>query len=65
MTIFDQFRRENSNILNFLPLKIVNFDTEIKMSIFQDFQEFVVFGQKNEDFEQCAKIRFLSKNWEF
>ena len=43
MTIFDQFRRENSN---FSPLKIVNFDTKIKIDHFQAFQEFVVFEQK-------------------
>ena len=46
MTIFDQFRRENSNISNFLPLKIVNFDTKIKIDNFQAFSELLVFGQK-------------------
>ena len=37
--------RENSNISNFLPLKIVNFDRKIiKLTIFEAFQEFVFFG---------------------
>ena len=42
MTSFDQIRRENSNILNILPLKVVNFDFQIKVD---HFQEFVVFEQ--------------------
>ena len=42
MTIFGQFRRENS-IISILPLKIVNFGTKIQIDTFQDF---VVFGQK-------------------
>ena len=42
MTSFDQIRPENSNILNILPLKVVNFDSQIKVD---HFQEFVVFEQ--------------------
>ena len=46
MTFFDQFRRENSNIWNFPPLKIANFDTKMKIGHFQTFKGFAVFGQK-------------------
>ena len=46
MTIFDQFRRENSNTPIFLRLKKVNFDNKIKIDHFKAFQEFVGFGQK-------------------
>ena len=61
MTTFDQFWRENSNISNLLPLKIVNFDTKIKIDHFQAFQEFVVFGQKWTFLHTVA----LSDNWDF
>ena len=40
MTIFDQFWRENSNISNFSPRKVIILTT------FQTVEEFVVFGQK-------------------
>ena len=51
MTIFDHIRRKNSNIS---PLKIVNFDTKIKIDHFQAVQEFVVLGQKNGPLTHCA-----------
>ena len=55
MTIFNQFRRENSNtFLIFLPLKIVNFDSKIKIDHFLAFQEFVIFGPKNGPLKHCV-----------
>ena len=61
MTIFDQFRRENSNISIFLPLKIFNFDPKLKLTIFQAFQEFVIFGPKNGPLTHCGTF----KKWFF
>ena len=60
MTIFYQFRRENSNNSKFLPIKIVNFDTKIKIDHFQAFQEFVVFGQKNGPLTHCVQNESIS-----
>ena len=52
MTIFGQFRRENS-IISILPLKIVNFGTKIQIDTFQDF---VVFGQKMDLWHTVASF---------
>ena len=35
-----------NQIFDFLLLKIVNFSTKIKLTIFEAFQEFVIFEQK-------------------
>ena len=47
MTIFDQFRRENSSFSNFLPLKTVNFGTKIKIDTFSSFSRICSFWTKN------------------
>ena len=47
MTIVDQFRRENSNISMFFTAKNSQFRHNNKnWTIFQAFQEFVIFGSK-------------------
>ena len=43
MTILDQFRCENSNISNFVPLKIANFATKIKIDHFSSFSKICIF----------------------
>ena len=48
-----KFRRENSNISNFLPLKIVNFGTEIKLTIFRSFSRICSFWTKNGPLTHC------------
>ena len=49
-SIFDQIRRENSNVLDFLPLKILNFGTEIQID------------HKSKCFHQ---FEFLTQKWAF
>ena len=53
MTIFDQFRRENSN---FSPLKIVNFDTKIKIDHFSSCSRICIFWTKNGPLTQCVQV---------
>ena len=47
MTMFDQFERENSNISIFTPLKIINFDTKIRIDQFSSFSRSCSFWTKN------------------
>ena len=47
-SIFDRIRRENSNILDFLPLKILNFGTKIQID--QNLNVFI-------------SLNFLTKKW--
>ena len=58
MTSFDQIRRENSNILNILPLKVVNFDSQIKVD---HFQEFVVFEQNIDLWHTVCLVQTIAK----
>ena len=51
MTIFDQIRRENSNISNVLQLKIVNFDTKVKIDHFSSFSRIFSFWTKKWTFD--------------
>ena len=39
-----------------LPLKIVNFDTEIKIDHFQAFRDFVIFERKNGPSTHCDYV---------
>ena len=55
MTSFDQIRRENSNIL---PLKVVNFDSQIKVD---HFQEFVVFEQNIDLWHTVCMVQTIAK----
>ena len=48
------FRRENSNISNFSPLKIINFGTKIKIP----FSSFCSFWTKNGPLTHCA-LRYV------
>ena len=59
MTIFDQFRHENSNISTFLPLKLVNFDTKVTMDHFSSFSRIFSFGDKNGPLTHCVKQGIL------
>ena len=54
MTIFDRFRRENSNISNFLPINKVNFDTKIKNRPFFKLFRICRFGTKSEPLTHCV-----------
>ena len=54
MTIYDQFRRENSNISNCLPLKIVNFETKIEIDHFSSFSRICSFRTKNGQLTHCV-----------
>ena len=58
MTSFDQIRRENSNILNILPLKVVNFDSQITVD---HFQEFVVFEQNIDLWHTVCLVQTIAK----
>ena len=49
-SIFDQISRENSNIVDFLPLKILNFGTKIQID--QNLNVFI-------------SLNFLTKKWAF
>ena len=55
MTIFDQFRRENSNISTFVLLKIVNFDTKIRIDHFSSFWRICSFWTQNGPLTHCAQ----------
>ena len=63
MTIFDQFRRENSNILNFNAKNSQFWHKKIMIN-FQGFQEFAVFGQ-NLDLWHTVSVyfNFQNSNW--
>ena len=54
MTIFDQFRRENSNIFIFYLLKIVNFFTKIKIDHFSSCSRICKFWSKNGPLTHCV-----------
>ena len=54
MTFFDQFRRENSNISNSLPLKLVNFDTKTKIDHFSRSSIIFSFWTKNSKLTHCG-----------
>ena len=59
MTIFDQFRRENSNISNSLLLKKVNFATKIKIHHLWSFSRICSFWTKNGPLTHCGRGGFL------
>ena len=59
ITIFDQFRHENSNISTFLPLKLVNFDTKVTMDHFSSFSRIFSFWDKNGPLTHCVKQGIL------
>ena len=56
MTIFDQFRRENSNMSIFLP---VFWHKNKKLTIFQAFREFAVFEQKKRFWHTVMSCMYL------
>ena len=56
MTLFDQFRRGNSNILIFIPLKIVIFETKIKNDSFASFSRILSFWTKNGHLTHCDDV---------
>ena len=49
----DLFRRENSNFSNFLPLKIVNFATKMKIGHFSSLTRICSFWTKNGTLTHC------------
>ena len=57
MTIFDPIQARKLKYFEFLPLKIVNFDTKIKLDYFSSFQEFAILEQK---MELCHTVYFKS-----
>ena len=67
MTIFDQFRRQNSNISNFLPIKFVNFDTKIKVDHFSSSSRICSFWAKMDLWHtvrmSLMSEKLMSKSW--
>ena len=58
MTIFNEFRCENSNAFRFfLPLKKVDFDTKIKVDHFSSFSRICIFWTKNGPLTHCENHR--------
>ena len=53
---FDQFRRENSNISNFSPLELVNFDTKIKIDHFSSFPSICSFWTRKWNFDTLCPL---------
>ena len=65
MTIFDRFRCENSNISNFLPLNIVNFDRKIKIDQFSSFSRICSFWTKNGPLTHCVQVEVFKMDGDF
>ena len=59
--IFAVFRRENSNIHNFIPSKMVNFAKKIQIDYFSFILIKLNFRSKNESFGTVWEV-FLSAN---
>ena len=62
-----QFKRENSNILEFLPPKIINFDTEIQSDFFSKCFHQLEFLNKKCSFDTLCirqtRIQRAKKEW--
>ena len=67
MTIFDQFRRENSNEFRFfLPLKEMSNDTKIKIAQISSFSRICSFCSKMRNFDDysgISAVKLMSTLW--